>query len=139
MLDELKEIILYNQRAEAVALGKFCKGKVVMFVYPSNRNKVFIDILKELDNLRVNKIAVSTDSIDENLNISGIYGLKLDILSDSSRVLSKRLGVLTTDRAGREIFVPTIYFFIDGKLEKKNTIYDMDDLTSFLNSIEDHL
>ncbi len=139
MLDEVKHMMFYNQRAEPVILDRFIKGKIIMFVFPSSRNKVFVDILKKLDSLKINKIAISTDSIDENLNLAGMNNLKLEILSDSSKVLAKRLGILNIDRFGREVFIPTIYLFIDGKLEKKNTIYDMDDLVNFLNSIEDHL
>lgn len=138
MLEEISDIMLYNQRAEPIELKSFLKSKsLILFIYPSNRNSVFIDILKELDKLKVEVIAISSDSVDQNLNVAGINKLNLNILSDPSKVVAKRLGLITINNI--EIFTPAIFLFLEGKLEKKRVIYSINDYIIFLNSIKDYL
>ncbi|MEM1893858.1 MAG: hypothetical protein QXV16_01710, partial [Candidatus Anstonellales archaeon] len=86
------------------------------------------------------KIAINTDSVDENLNVAAQLKIEFDILSDPSRIIIRRLGAIAITRVGgedREVFIPTAYVFIDGRLEKKASVYKQDEFTEFLNSIRD--
>lgn len=143
MLDELNNLHLYNQRAESVDMGKFQSlDKLLIFVYPNNRNDGFISILKSMNDLRIEKIAINTDTVDNNLNVAAIHRIDFDIYSDPSRIASRRLGVISTTRVNneeREMFIPTIFLFLQGRLEKKSECYNTSDYSIFLSSVGDHL
>ncbi|MCX8154330.1 MAG: peroxiredoxin family protein [Candidatus Micrarchaeota archaeon] len=143
MLDELNNLHLYNQRAESFDMGRLqTLDRLVIFVYPNNRNEEFISILKNMNSLGVHRVAINTDTVDNNLNISAIHKIGFDIYSDPSKIASRRLGVISTTRVNdeeREMFVPTIFLFIQGKLEKKSECYNTKDYSTFLSTVEDRL
>ncbi|MEM1700777.1 MAG: hypothetical protein QW785_01825 [Candidatus Anstonellales archaeon] len=141
MIEELLGVSLYNQRAEIVNMEHYAKStNLFIFVYPNNRNPEFLSMLEVLNRYAGDKIAINTDSVDENLNVAAQLKIEFDILSDPSRIIIRRLGAIAITRVGgedREVFIPTAYVFIDGRLERKASVYKQDEFTEFLNSIRD--
>ncbi|MEM1893671.1 MAG: hypothetical protein QXV16_00720, partial [Candidatus Anstonellales archaeon] len=71
MIEELLGVSLYNQRAEIVNMEHYAKStNLFIFVYPNNRNPEFLSMLEVLNRYAGDKIAINTDSVDENLNVA---------------------------------------------------------------------